>query len=146
MRSGHIISQVSRIREKANRFIESELRARNMSGIVPAHGAVLGFLLRQPGPVALKLVVEHTRRAKSTITVMVNNLVKHGYIERTPCPDDARYSLISVTPKARALSSDFEEITQKMLHWVFGEMPLSDREQLMTLLEQLERNMDSHKM
>ena len=66
-----IAGQIGRIREKANALVEQELKDRGINGIVPAHGAVLSFLLQQKGPVAIKAVVENVRRVKSTVTVMI---------------------------------------------------------------------------
>ena len=40
-----IISLIGRIHEKANRFLVTELRRRNIDGIAPSHGDILGALL-----------------------------------------------------------------------------------------------------
>ena len=100
---------------RSNALVEKELRHRGIKGIVPAHGAVLAFLLREAKPVPIKAVVENVRRVKSTVTVMIDTLEKHGYIRRLPCDTDSRVTYVELTPKGRRLQKDFEEISQILL-------------------------------
>ncbi len=136
-----IAGQIGRIREKANALIETELKDRGIKGIVPAHGAVLSFLLRQSGPVAIKAVVENARRVKSTVTVMIDTLEKHGYIRRMPCETDSRVTYVELTPRGRKLRKDFEEISQVLLSKLYGDMSEKDRERLVRQLERIEANL-----
>lgn len=137
-----IIGQIARIRERANLLIERELRARGVVGIVPAHGAVLKFLLEQDGPVPAKAVVENVRRVKSTVTGMLQTLERHGYVRKLPCEADSRVTLVELTEAGRALRDDFEAISQTLLDRVCRDMPPADRLRLVELLEQLERNLE----
>jgi DNA-binding MarR family transcriptional regulator len=136
-----IIGQIARIREAANLIIEKELLARGMTGIVPAHGAVLHFLFRQQEPVPIKSLVRQIGRVKSTVTGIVNTLERHGYLFKQGCDQDARSVRIGLTDKGRALQQDFEAISAKLQERTFGTMPASDRHQLMALLAEIERNL-----
>jgi DNA-binding MarR family transcriptional regulator len=136
-----IAGQIGRIREKANARIEQELQRRGIQGIVPAHGAVLSFLLQQNQPVAIKAVVEHVRRVKSTVTVMVDTLVKHGYVRKLPCATDSRVTYVELTPKGRRIQKDFEEISQALLRRLYGDMSVKDRERLVRQLDKIEANL-----
>ena len=136
-----IAGQIGRIREKANALVEQELKDRGIKGIVPAHGAVLSFLLRQSQPVAIKAVVENVRRVKSTVTVMIDTLVKHGYIRKLPCETDYRVTYVELTPKGRKLRKDFEEISRALLSKLYGDMSDKDRERLVRQLERIESNL-----
>jgi len=138
---GGIAGQIGRIREKANALIERELKDRGIKGIVPAHGAVLSFLLQQSQPVAIKAVVENVRRVKSTVTVMIDTLVKHGYIRKLPCETDSRVTYVELTPKGRRLRKDFEEISKALLSKLYGDMSEKDRERLVRQLESIEKNL-----
>jgi len=136
-----IAGQIGRIREKANALIEKELRDRGIKGIVPAHGAVLSFLLQQSQPVAIKAVVENVRRVKSTVTVMIDTLVKHGYVHKLPCETDSRVTYVELTAKGRRLRRDFEEISQALLSKLYGDMSEKDRERLVRQLDKIEVNL-----
>src|SRR5690349_16374466 len=60
-----IIAQLARLREAANLAIEKELQARGMTGILPAHGAVLNYLFTQQEPVPIESLVTRIGRVKS---------------------------------------------------------------------------------
>jgi len=136
-----IAGQIGRIREKANALIERELKDREIRGIVPAHGAVLAFLFRQKGPVPIRAMVDDVKRVKSTVTVMVDTLEKHGYVRRLPCETDSRVTHVELTPKGRRLRKDFEEISQALLSKLYGDMSDKDRERLVRQLEMIENNL-----
>jgi DNA-binding MarR family transcriptional regulator len=143
MNTEGIIAQIARIRESANTLIKTELRKRGMGGIVPAHGAVLVFLFQQTNPVPIKAIVEHVKRVKSTVTVMINTLEKHGYVKKTPCEIDSRVTNVELTAKGRALRRDFEEISTSLLERIYGEMAETDRKNLARLLDTIEKNVSA---
>ncbi len=138
---GGIAGQIGRIREKANALVEKELENRGIKGIVPAHGPVLAFLLRQNEPVPIKAVVESVRRVKSTVTVTISTLKKHGYLRKFPCETDARVTYVELTPKGRGLQKDFEEISRALRSKLYGDMSAKDRERLVKQLEEIEDNL-----
>lgn len=141
MNTEGIVAQIARIRESANALIETELRNRSIEGIVPAHGAVLQFLFQQSKPVPIKAVVEKIGRVKSTVTVMINNLERHGYVRKLPCDSDSRVTLVELTPTGRKLRKDFEQISETMLNKLYGSMKKKDRQALVNLLDVIEVNM-----
>jgi DNA-binding MarR family transcriptional regulator len=132
---------MARIRELANLVIESQLRDRSIKGIVPAHGTVLNFLFQQTKPVPIKAVVENVRRVKSTVTVMINTLERHGYVRKMPSKTDNRVTYVELTQKARRLRRDFDEISMILLKSLYRNMSKDDRERLVRQLEQIERNL-----
>ncbi|MBN1360579.1 MAG: winged helix DNA-binding protein [Sedimentisphaerales bacterium] len=136
-----IAGQIGRIREKANALIEMELKSRGIKGVVPAHGPVLAFLLQQNEPVPIKAVVETVQRVKSTITVTVSTLEKHGYLRKLPCETDARVTYVELTPKGRRLRKAFEEISRALLNKLYGDMSDKERERLVRQLDRIEANL-----
>lgn len=138
---GGIVGQIARIREKANALVEKELRARSIEGIVPAHGPVLAFLLRQKEPVPIKAVVESVCRVKSTVTVTIRTLEKRGYLRKFPCETDARVTHVELTAKGRGLRKDFEEISRALRSKLYGNMSEKDRKRLVRQLDEIEENL-----
>ncbi|MDD4649000.1 MAG: MarR family transcriptional regulator [Desulfoplanes sp.] len=141
MNTQGIIAQLARIREQANLIIDQELKARNVTGIVPAHGSVLSFLFTQTAPVPVKTVVKESGRVKSTITVMLGNLERNGYLRKKPSPQDGRVILVELTDKGQNLRPVFREISTILLDAVYGSMDQKDRETLVALLERLDHNL-----
>lgn len=141
MNTQGIVGQIARIREAANLLIEKELRERSIEGVVPAHGPALVFLFQQKKPVPIKAVVENIGRVKSTVTVMINTLEKHGYIKKTPCETDNRVVNIELTPKGRKIQKDFDEISNILIDKVYGGMKDKNREELVKQLNQIEQNL-----
>jgi DNA-binding MarR family transcriptional regulator len=136
-----IVGQIARIREQANLLIERELRKRSVTGIVPAHGSVLVFLFQQSEPVPIKMVVERVRRAKSTVTAMLNTLERHGYVRKLACETDNRVTYIELTQKGRRFRKDFDDISKLLLDRLYGDISLKYRERLVQQLEQIEQNL-----
>jgi DNA-binding MarR family transcriptional regulator len=136
-----VVGQIARIREQANLLIEEELRSRSMTGLLPAHGSVLSYLFGQREPVAIKEVVKHVGRVKSTVTGMLNTLEQHGYVRRTPSDTDRRVTYVELTEKGRALKPDFDRISERLIRRLYGSMPQRDRETLLRLLCELEQNL-----
>jgi DNA-binding MarR family transcriptional regulator len=136
-----IVGQIARIREQANLLIERELRKRSVTGIFPAHGSVLVFLFQQSEPVPIKMVVERVRRAKSTVTAMLNTLERHGYVRKLACETDNRVTYIELTQKGRRFRKDFDDISKLLLDRLYGDISLKYRERLVQQLEQIEQNL-----
>jgi len=136
-----IAGQIGRIREKVNALVEDELKRRNIKGIVAAHGHVLAFLLQQKRPVAIREVVEHVRRVKSTVTVTIRTLERHGYVRKSPSETDARVTYVELTAKGRGLQKDFEEISEMLRSRLYGDMSEKDRERLVKQLDEIEENL-----
>ena len=136
-----IAGQIGRIREKANALVEKELKNRGIKGIVPAHGPVLAFLFRQEEPVPIKAVVEDVRRVKSTVTVTIRTLERHGYLRKFPSETDARVTCVELTPKGRRLRKAFEEISRVLLGKFYGHMSEKDRRRLVRQLDKIEANL-----
>jgi len=141
MKTTEIIALISRIRERANKFIKQEITREELTGVLCAHGVVLGYLSQQSKPVQMSMVVANTRRAKSTITGTINTLARHGYVSKVPCNDDHRVVYVSLTKKARAMGEKFGNISSRLIEKVYAEMPESERETLIALLEKIDDNL-----
>ncbi len=128
-----IIYLIARIREKANRFIATELAKRNMAGLKPVHGDVL-FILHTHGSMSMKEIAERVDRKKSTVTTLVDKLVNEGFAEKNVDETDNRYFIISLTEKGRNLKNDLIEISDQLISTVYKDMPVEERQQLVNCL------------
>lgn len=134
-----IVSLISRIREKANRYISSELSSRGLSGLKPVHGDLLLALFRYDGP-TMKELTDLVDRKKSTVTTLVEKLVRLGYVAKIRDDDDQRVFRIFLTQEGRALGPHLAEISSSLIAKVYKDMPREQRQVLVNLLSGINGN------
>ena len=135
METEKIISLAARIREEANRFILAELAQLGIKELAPSHGDIL-FVLYSSDSVTMGELKKRINRDKSTVTALVNKLVKLGYINRLKDYTDNRVTLVSLTPKGLALKPRFFEISDKLITKIYQGI---NQEQQISLVVNLER-------
>jgi len=140
-----IIALLARIREQANTFIMKELEKRQIRGILPAHGTILSVLLTASDPITISKLAKKVGRAKSTVTVMINKLVKENYLEKVHCNQDNRVIYIHSTPKLNAIEKDINRIAKDLIANTYGNMNEEEKQILMNLLMKIYHNMDEEK-
>lgn len=69
-------------------------------------------ILAERGPLRSQALAEAMMLDKSTVTRVVDALVRKGYVERSPDPDDARALSLRVTAAGRAL---YDTIKQELI-------------------------------
>jgi DNA-binding MarR family transcriptional regulator len=140
MRKDHIIFLVGRIQYKANRFLSREMKAHHVKGLAPSHGEILGSLMAR-GPLPMSEIGRIIDKDKSTITALVNKLIKRGYVEKKSEPADSRISLIALTRKGMALKPHFQLIAQRLRAQSYKGITDDERETLVNLLTKLNTNL-----
>ena len=78
-----------------------EVRRHNTT--VPAASTRLMSLLDELGPSTVGALAAADRCSQPTMTGLVNGLVEKGWVRRDPHPDDARASLVTITPAGQDL-------------------------------------------
>ncbi len=136
-----IINLVTIIREKSNTFIEHEFKKRGINGILTAHTAILGFLYCKQEPVTISELVEVSNRVKSTVTIMIKTLEKHGYIQKQKCQNDGRVSYISLTKRGKEIENDFMEVTENGINKMFASIGENEIDSTYNILEKIEKNL-----
>ena len=134
-----IVSLISRIKENADRFILSELAARNIKDLKPVHGDLLLALFTHEAP-TMKELTNLVGRTKSTVTTLVEKLVRLGYVSRTKDTADSRVFRVSLTPEGRALKPHLAEISRRLIDQVYKDLPMADRSQLTRALKKILEN------
>jgi DNA-binding MarR family transcriptional regulator len=130
---------ISRIREKANRFILQELKKHNLAGIVPSHGDILVALYLHH-PLTMKNLAEMIDRDKSTVTTLVDKLIRLGYVEKKTHPEDNRMTLVFLTGKGRGLKPAFLGISEALQAKVYKSLTGKERRTLVDLLRRISDN------
>ncbi len=139
MKTDHIIALVSKTREKSNAFIMTKLKELGIEGLAPSHGDILVNLFRS-SPLPMKELAERIGRDKSTVTALINKLIKLEYVKKQSDPSDSRVTLIGLTSKGKELKPDFEYVSAKLLSTTFKGFSNDEREQAVRLLERILNN------
>ena len=121
----NLLSLISKIHEKGNRFITDELKKNGAEGLVPSHGDIL-VCLYQKDKMTMKDIADKIHKTRPTVTVLVDKLEKLGYIKREVSEKDNRYTYIYLTKKGEDFKPVFEQISNDLTYMLYKN--LSDKE------------------
>ena len=139
METKDIISLISKVRENANRFITNEMDSWGIKGLVPSHGDILVALLKNE-KLTMKELAEKIDKDKSTVTALVDKLIKQGYVEKTRDIEDNRVVFVTLTEKGKALKPMFDAISQELLSIVYKDISQNEKEELVKTLTKIKNN------
>lgn len=89
-------------------------------------------------------VAKVLRVETATLSSLAVRLERDGFLVREPSLTDKRAMLLHLTPRARELGAQAEQITQAELAKLTEGVADADRMQLVELLQRLLRNLDDH--
>lgn len=140
MNKDHIIFLIGRINYKANRLLQAELEKHGIRGLAPSHGEILGSLLLH-GEVQMTKLTEFIDKDKSTITALVNKLVRLGYVKKRKDTADNRVTWIGLTDRGTALKPDIMEISRALRKRAYENISDREKEILVSLLSKINAGM-----
>ncbi len=108
-----ILSLISKIHEKGNRFIIEELKNNGVEGLVPSHGDILVCLYKN-NKMTMKDIADCIHRTKPTVTVLVDKLEKLGYLKRAASDKDSRSTYVILTQKGEDFKATFDKISNNL--------------------------------
>ncbi|MCB2300680.1 MarR family winged helix-turn-helix transcriptional regulator [Clostridium tagluense] len=139
MKTDKTIYLIGRIREKANQFILKELEQIGFVDIAPSHGDILATLF-QHGECTMTNIANSIHRDRSTVTSLVNKLIKLGYISSRKDPTDSRSTIIFLTKKGEELEPNFKEISRKLFEVEYKNISETEKEVFESVLEKIYNN------
>ena len=141
MREQDIISVLSKIRTQANQFIIKKMANYGVYELAPSHGDIIFTLLRKE-KITMKDLAGSIKKDKSTVTVLVEKLVRRGDIKKERDVADNRITYLSLTQKGADLKPMFEDISKNLFDTVYQDIPKEEREALMQSLNKINHNFD----
>ncbi len=99
MMDRELIKIITEIEKKLRIRKLKELELRGVVGLAPTHGDILVALFRNE-TLSMRDLSEIIQRDKSTVTALVNKLVKLGYVEKFKGVEDSRINFVRLTPFA----------------------------------------------
>ncbi|WP_251409949.1 MULTISPECIES: MarR family winged helix-turn-helix transcriptional regulator [Paenibacillus] len=139
MQTRDIVSLISKIREKVNRFIVSEMAENGIDGIGTSHGDIIYALFKTPR-MTMADISQRINKDKSTVTALVEKLVQLGYVTKERSQEDARVVHVALTPKGSELEHSFESISHKMLDVFYINISDQEKEDLLKVLSKIYNN------
>ncbi|MCP3922161.1 MAG: MarR family transcriptional regulator [Desulfobacterales bacterium] len=134
-----IIYTISQIRDKAHKFIIAELKNHNIKGLLPIHGDIL-YVLFSHKELSMKDIAKLIDRKKSTVTTLIEKLIKLGFIDKRKDVNDKRSFIISLTAKGKSIGGDLKSISKRLIDKVYQDMGVEDRLHLAKLLRKINSN------
>ena len=116
-----ISSLIAQIQNDANNYLDSQLKKIGLSEITTSHGFILFVLSQNKNtetqklePMTMKEISKRIDKNKSTMTVLIDKLLKYGYIIREKNNTDTRYSYISLSEKGKSFIPEMERISKEL--------------------------------
>ena len=131
-----MLSLVSKIHEKGNRFIIEELKNNGAEGLVPSHGDIL-VCLYENGKMTMKDIANCIHRTKPTVTVLVDKLEKLGYVKREASDKDSRSTNIVLTQQGEDFKVIFEKISKELNKMLYKNLSSEESELIEKLLRKV---------
>jgi len=131
-----MLSLVSKIHEKGNRFIIEELKNNGAEGLVPSHGDILVCLYKN-GKMTMKDIANSIHRTKPTVTVLIDKLEKLGYLKREDSDEDSRSTNIVLTQKGVDFKVIFEKISKELNKMLYKNLSPEESELIEKLLRKV---------
>ncbi|MBU1220083.1 MarR family transcriptional regulator [Myxococcota bacterium] len=136
------VAQISRIREKANEYIQELLKKEGIDDLAPSHGDILMALYDSEAPLSIKEISERIKRTSATVVVLIEKLEKAGWVERTKSEKDQRVTFVSLTKRAQGIYEIFRNISERLNNVVYEGFSDVEKVLLGELLRRVNSNFD----
>jgi DNA-binding MarR family transcriptional regulator len=103
---------ISQIKQLQDRIFDRLLKSINLD-INGPQGRILFVLWRQ-NDLSISDIGNQTGLANTTLTGMLERMVEKGMVARQQNAQNRRQSIISLTPQALAMKSQYEKVSQRM--------------------------------
>ena len=140
MKHTRAIFLISKIRERANKFILADLAQQGITNLAPSHGDILVCLYHRQR-LTMKEIAEIIHRTKPTVTVLVNTLVELGLVKKNQAEEDSRVIYVELTEQGQELQQIFEKISTDLVTKVFRNIEQSEIKKLEASLQRMLDNL-----
>jgi DNA-binding MarR family transcriptional regulator len=123
-------------------LVQSQLERRSETffqphGLTGAQFNILNLLAHRDGRMEQAALVDLLLVGKSTISIVLNRMVRGGLVKREEHPRDRRQAVLILTAKGRTLWRKVSPIYEKSVQEVFGALNMKSRVSFLQNLEML---------
>ncbi|MEQ9366657.1 MAG: MarR family transcriptional regulator, partial [Leptospirales bacterium] len=140
MPEANLLYLISQVRMQAFRYLEAELQKAGLADLPVSFGDVL-FVVARTQPIEMQEIGLALRKDKSTMTNVVKELEKRGYVKRSRDPEDRRRVRVELTPRASGALPTFRRISRRFNRRLTRGFAPEEREVLRAALERMSVNM-----
>ncbi|WP_461206013.1 MarR family winged helix-turn-helix transcriptional regulator [Clostridium sp. DL1XJH146] len=140
MNDKYIVYFISRTKKKMIDFLEKKLEEQDIYGLIPSHGNILTALYENEKELTMKEIARIIGKDKSTVTPLINKLVKLGYVEKLKCEKDKRITFIKLTEKGRENESKYMNISKEIYETAYKGFTEEEKEVFLRLLKKMNNN------
>ncbi|HWA27144.1 MAG TPA: MarR family winged helix-turn-helix transcriptional regulator [Lacunisphaera sp.] len=127
------------------RFNDQTLRANGLPPLPPGAASVLHVLAEEKQRCTVNRLVERTHLPNGTLTGLLDELSREGYLARVANPDDGRSWLVGLTPRGLRLCAKLQK-RHDMVMAVIGEtFTHEEQAELARLLEKATQCMRTYR-
>ena len=139
-----IIRRIGGIHDSIHRFISGYIEQCEKECLVPSHGELLTALF-SGREFTMGDLAREIRKTKPTVTVLVEKLVRCGYVIRERDARDGRISYIRLTEKGWGLKPVLEDILSSLEMRLFSGFTVQEKNNLEEMLFRIEENSKEEK-
>lgn len=110
-----------------------------VDGIGTSHGDIIYALFKKPRLIMAD-ISKRINKEKSTVTALVNKLVRLGYVTKERDREDTRVVYVTLTDKGSELKPIFESISKNMLDVFYLNISEKEKEDLLNILKKIYDN------
>ena len=136
-----VLNLMSKIRSRAFLHLEKELAKLGIADLSPSHGDVL-FVVSKFQPIDMRELAKMTGRDKSTLTQLVNRLIKNGYLNRIVPESDRRRAEILLTKKADLVAPILLKIGRNLEKKMLDGMSIQTSKMLIQTMQRIYDNLE----
>lgn len=139
MKTRDAVSLISKIKEKTSRYILTEMAAQGIHDLATSHGDII-YALYNHQRLTMAEIAKNIRKDKSTVTALVDKLVRTGYVAKERDGADSRIVHVALTAKGEALKPIFEDISQRLLNTFYTNITEDEKKELLRILIKIHDN------
>lgn len=113
-------------------------------GLTASKFNILNLLSIKNGPMDQSELVDQLLVGKSSISIVLNRMVRDNLIKREPHPKDRRQVVLVITKKGHEIWSKAAPDYEANIREVFGKVPPSHRNQFLQDLKKLHQAISEH--
>lgn len=134
--------RVNRAHYILQHVIEKELALEGLKGVKGTHCMLMMTLYGQRGGMTMQELAQEIDRSKSTVTQVVEVLIRKGWVRKSPNPKDRRYHKIEVAEEGLKVQPVLDRIFERLTTRMFHGFVQYEREELMFNLERVIMNLE----
>ncbi|MCY6369263.1 MarR family winged helix-turn-helix transcriptional regulator [Clostridium ganghwense] len=130
----------SLLRDRINDFLKMKLKEVGADDLVPSYGSLLYVVYTHGGRVQISVLYNTLLKQKTTITEMINRLVKLGYLKKEKCAEDRRVTYVIATEKAMDIKKKFDNISEDLLNKLYDGFTEGEKSEFVRLMQKAIKN------